>query len=117
MEPSAVKTKIEKEIGKSALKRIDDEVSAQVKKLSQPQQTIHDAWIDYYMLFGNGTGTFFVPQGVQFYSYSAGFLCSKPTDNASLTCLVPILNCKAVRVFWDAATQQVLYLYGYQTKP
>lgn len=46
MEPSAEKAKIEKEIGKSVLKRIDDQVFAEVKKLAGPQQqlTIHDAW-------------------------------------------------------------------------
>lgn len=75
------------------------------------------ALVDYYLLidFGFSTTTF-QPNSVQFYSNTAGFLCYKLVDNASLTSLVPILNCKQIFVTWNTATQEAVHVYGMQPK-
>jgi hypothetical protein len=75
------------------------------------------AVVNYYLLidFGFSTSTF-QPNSIQFYSNTAGFLCFKVIDNASLVSLVPILNCKTVTVTWNTATQEAVHIYGNQPK-
>ena len=74
--------------------------------------------VDYYLLidFGFTAGQPFQPNSVQFYSNTTGFLCSKVVDNASLTSLVPILNCKQIRVTWNTTTLEAVHVYGMQPK-
>lgn len=76
------------------------------------------ALVDYYLLidFGFTANQPFQPNSVQFYSNTTGFLCFKVVDNNSLVSLVPILNCKQVRVMWNTATQEAVHVYGIQPK-
>jgi len=107
---------IEKEIGKDALEKIEKQIEEETKKFAEKLAT-QSAWIHHYLLIDFGfTGDYFYPNSIQFYS-SSGFLCYKRTDNASLVSLVPILNCKNVRVTWDTSTKEAVHIYGYQTKP
>ena len=108
------------------LKRATEAIEEQVAKLVEeparkaalaPAQT-QSAFVDYYLLidFGFTANQPFVPNSVQFYSNTTGFLCSKVVDNASLVSLVPILNCKQVRVTWNTATLEAVHVYGIQPK-
>ncbi|MFC1635069.1 hypothetical protein ACFL5Z_09525 [Planctomycetota bacterium] len=107
---------------KRASKATDEQVGMLVKKaarkatLATAKQA--SAFIDYYLLidFGFNAGQPFYPNSVQFYSNTKGFLCYKLVDNASLTSLVPILNCENVKVTWDTATKEAVHVYGMQPK-
>ncbi|HWN41356.1 MAG TPA: hypothetical protein VNW71_04010 [Thermoanaerobaculia bacterium] len=106
----------------STQKVVEDRIGKSIREAAQKEGLTvaaqQSANVDYYLLidFGFTTSTF-QPNSVQFYSNTLGFLCSKLIDNASLVSLVPILNCKTVRVTWDTTTQQALHVYGMQTKP
>ena len=106
---------IEKEIGKSAIKRIEKQVKVEIDNLAAAATT-QSAWIDHYLLIDFGfSGDYFQPNSVQFYS-STSFLCSKRIDNTSLVSLIPILNSKRVKVTWDTVTKRAVHIYGYQPK-
>ena len=108
------------------LKRASGAIEEQVGKLvndasckdalSTVQQ--QSAFIDYYVLidFGFAEGQPFQSNSVQFFSNATGFLCYKVVDNASLTSLIPILNCKQIRVTWNTATKEAMHVYGVQPK-
>lgn len=97
--------------------RVASDMSKAASKAGLTAAAQQSAWIDYYLLidFGFSTSTF-QPNSVQFYSNTTGFLCSKAVDNASLTSLVPILQCKQVRVTWDTANLNAVHIYGKQPK-
>jgi hypothetical protein len=108
---SSKQRKIEKEVGRTTLARIEAEIAQ-----AAPAATMQSAWIDHYLLIDFGfSGDYFYPNSIQFYS-STAFLCSKLIDNNSLTSLLPILACKNVNVTWDTATQKAVHIYGYQPK-
>ena len=104
----------EKKIGKQVLQEIDNEIKAEIKRISKA--ATQGAWIDHYLLIDFGfSDNVFYPNSIQFYS-STGFLCSKRIDNTSLTSLIPILNCDKVRVTWDTVTKKAVHIYGYESK-
>ncbi len=110
-----ISAKVEKELGKTLVKKIESDIQLDVKK-SAKSITTQSAWIDHYLLIDFGfSGNYFIPNSIQFYS-STNFLCSKTTDNNSLVSLIPILNCKYVKVTWDTATSRAVHIYGYQPK-
>ncbi len=96
---------------------VDKGIQEAASKARLAKAAQQSAVVDYYLLidFGFTTPTF-QPNSVQFYSNTAGFLCFKVTDNASLASLIPILNCKTVRVTWNTATQEAVHVYGTQPK-
>ncbi|MEK6262967.1 MAG: hypothetical protein AABP62_30585, partial [Planctomycetota bacterium] len=107
---------------KRASKAIEEQVAKLVKgpasKAALALAQTQSALVDYYLLidFGFTANQPFQPNSVQFYSNTTGFLCSKIVDNASLVSLVPILNCKQIRVTWNTATQEAVHVYGIQPK-
>ena len=114
-ESSAIKERIEKELGKRVIESIEKQIQLEVKRVSAALST-QSAWIDHYLLIDFGfSGDYFYPNSVQFYG-STGFLCSKRVDNTSLVSLVPILDCEYVHVTWDTATKRAVHIYGYQSK-
>ena len=117
MNESDEKTRqIESEIGSTTLRRVREEIDSALERLS-PGVTTASAWIDHYLLidFGFTAGAPYEPNSVQFYS-PTDFLCYKLTDTASMTTLVPILNCKYVQVTWDVSTKESVHIYGLQPK-
>lgn len=108
------------------LRRASEAIEEQVAKLVQEparKATLapalqRSAFVDYYLLidFGFTAGQPFQPNSIQFYSNATGFLCSKLVDNNSLVSLVPILNCKQVKVTWNTATAEAVHVYGIQPK-
>jgi hypothetical protein len=87
------------------------------QKAGMAPAATQSAVVNYYLLIDFGfSSTTFQPNSVQFYSNTAGFLCSKLIDNASLASLVPILNCETVTVTWNTATFEAIHVYGYQPK-
>jgi hypothetical protein len=83
-----------------------------------PKAAQKSAFIDYYLLidFGFTTDQPFIPNSVQFYNNTEGFLCYKRVDDSSLTSLVPILACDNVKVTWNTSTQEAVHVYGMQPK-
>lgn len=118
---TAKTTAAKKVTSASAERLIDQRMNASVAEgarragLTAQQLTAQQsAVIDYYLLidFGFTAGQPFQPNSVQFYSNTSGFLCYKLVDNASLTSLVPILNCPRVTVTWNTSTQEAVHIYG-----
>ena len=107
---------------KRASEAIDEQFGKLVKDASHKAALTtvqqQSAFIDYYLLidFGFTAGQPFQSNSVQFYSNTTGFLCYKVVDNASLTSLIPILNCKQIKVTWNTATQEAMHVYGVQPK-
>lgn len=107
---------------KRATAAAEEQVAKLVKQpttkaaLTATQQ--QSAFVDYYLLidFGFTANQPFQPNSVQFYSNTTGFLCFKVVDNNSLVSLVPILNCKQIRVTWNTATSEAIHVYGIQPK-
>jgi len=102
---------------RAADEQIDKGRSEAAKKAGLAAAAQATAVVNYYLLidFGFTTSTF-QPNSIQFYSNTAGFLCSKVIDNASLVSLVPILNCKTVTVTWNTTTKEAVHIYGNQPK-
>jgi hypothetical protein len=78
---------------KSASKVADAQVGKVIKKAIPrgvlPKAAQKSAFIDYYLLidFGFTADQPFIPNSVQFYSNTEGFLCYKRVDDSSLTSL------------------------------
>jgi hypothetical protein len=102
---------------KAVEQQVAPDMAKAASKVGLAAAAQQSALIDYYLLidFGFSTSTF-QPNSVQFYSNTTGFLCSKTIDDASLTSLVPILNCQQVRVTWDTATLKAVHIYGREPK-
>ena len=95
----------------------DERIAANIAdaaKRAGASATQQSAKVDYYYIidFGYVAGQPFVPNSVQFYSNTSGFLCYKLIDNASLVSLVPILNCPTIYVTWNTATNEAVHIYG-----
>jgi hypothetical protein len=93
-------------------------VAGPARKAALAPAQQQSALVDYYLLIDVGftANQPFQPNSIQFYSNTTGFLCFKLVDNASLTSLVPILNCKQINVTWDTTTTEAVHVYGIQPK-
>jgi hypothetical protein len=106
-------TKVTK-FGKEMMKYVSDNSEMFVAKLSPAPITsnVKKQWMSYWEI-EIGKNEFTKP-GSYFLSFSDGQCprCWKSVDCATLTCLMPVLNCDGINVMWDDSTKEILYACG-----